>query len=210
MPGPMYVPAPNRTTDSHARELVAAAAIGTLFTAPDPADPLALYASTVPVLWDGDEVLLHLARANPQVRTLDASACLLVVTGPDGYVSPSYYPSKREHGRVVPTWNYSEVQLRGRATVVDGKEAVRDVVERLTGRHETPRADPWRVDDAPEPYIEQQLRAIVGVRIAITDVRAKAKWSQSRSGADVDGVLDGLAADGSPAALAEMRRANER
>ncbi len=203
----VYIPAPNRTTDEHARALVAAAGIGTLFSA-DAAG--ALSATTVPVLWDGDEVIAHFARANPHWRTLDGRPALLVVTGPDAYVSPAYYASKREHGRVVPTWNYSQVQLRGIATVVDEADAVRAIVTRLTERHEAPRAHPWEVADAPESYIAQQLRAIVGIRLAVDTVEAKAKWTQGRSDADVDGVLAGLDQTGAEAAADEMRRAHDR
>ena len=111
---------------------------------------------------------------------------------PDGYVSPAWYPAKREHGRVVPTWNYVLLAVHGTLRVHDDADWTRDVVERLTRAHEGGRAEPWAVSDAPEPYIAGQLRAIVGIEVEIDHVEAKWKLSQNRSAADVAGVIAGL------------------
>jgi transcriptional regulator len=123
---------------------------------------------------------------------------LAIVHGPQGYVSPSWYAAKAEHGRVVPTWNYSGVHLSGTVDVVDDADELRDLVGRLTDRHELDRPDPWSVEDAPEAYIAGQLKAIRGIVIRVDAVEAKAKLSQNRSAADRDGVIAGLLADGDP------------
>ena len=144
-------------------------------------------------LRDEGRVLAHFARANPHwSRIAPASPGLVVITAADAYISPSWYASKAEHGKVVPTWNYSEVQLRGAVTVHDDPEWVRDGVTRLTHRHETHRPDPWAVTDAPERYVSGQLRAIVGVEVAVEMIAAKAKLSQNRSDADRAGAIAGL------------------
>src|SRR5207244_8197271 len=120
-------------------------------------------------------LLGHLARANPQWSTVAAgSQALAIVRGPEGYVSPSWYPAKAAHGRVVPTWNYVTVHLTGDLVVHDDPVWLRDVVERLTRRHEEGRAEPWHVDDAPDPFLAGSLRAIVGVELSVTRVEAKA------------------------------------
>jgi transcriptional regulator len=175
------------------RELVRAVHVGQLVTvgpggAPD--------ASLLPVLWEGDEVVVHLARANAHWRRItDGSPGLVVVTGADAYITPRWYASKREHGRVVPTWNYSAVHLSGPVTVHDDPEWLRQAVTRLTDRHEgrTTDGDGWQVRDAPEKFVSGQLRAIVGVSMTVTRVEAKAKLSQNRSADDQRGVVEGLA-----------------
>lgn len=115
-----------------------------------------------------------------------------MVTGADAYVSPSWYASKAEHGRVVPTWNYSAVHLRGPVTVRDDLDWVRSAVTRLTERHEAARPAPWSVSDAPEKFVTAQLRAVVGIEMQIESVEGKAKLSQNRSDADRRGVITGL------------------
>ncbi|BDZ59705.1 FMN-binding negative transcriptional regulator [Barrientosiimonas endolithica] len=112
--------------------------------------------------------------------------------GPEGYVSPSWYASKAEHGRVVPTWNYTEVQLRGPVTVHDDPEWVLGMVTRLTEAHERDREQPWAVSDAPDKFVRTRLRAIVGVELAVADVQAKAKLSRDKSEEDQAGVLAGM------------------
>jgi transcriptional regulator len=129
--------------------------------------------------------------------------------GPDSYVSPAWYASKREHGRVVPTWNYITAHVYGTMTVYDDPGWVADVVRRLSDHHEAGRAEPWSVDDAPEKYVSGQLRAIVGVEIGIKRIEAKFKLSQNRPDADIDGVIEGLREYGdqrSAAAVAKHRR----
>jgi transcriptional regulator len=176
------------------RPFVAAVGTAQLVTVGDDGLPDATF---LPVLWEGDRLVGHLARANGHWRRIvDGSPALAVVTGADTYVSPSWYASKAEHGRVVPTWNYSVVHLRGRVVVHDDPQWVRALVTRLTDRHEQQRAEPWAVADAPEDYVEKNLRPIVGVEVVVESVEAKAKLSQNRSDEDRAGVAAGLAADG--------------
>jgi transcriptional regulator len=190
----VYVPRHFAVDDlTEVRAMVRAVHVGQLVTVGPDGTP---DASLLPVLWDGDEVVVHLARANEHWRRITSgSPGLLVVTGPDAYITPRWYASKREHGRVVPTWNYSAVHLRGPVTVHDDPEWLRQAVTRLTDHHEarTAEGDGWRVDDAPARFVDGQLKAIVGVSMVVTDVDAKAKLSQNRSDADQAGVVDGLA-----------------
>ncbi|WP_347350441.1 FMN-binding negative transcriptional regulator [Intrasporangium sp.] len=183
----MYVPHFNRVADEDAaRAFVREVAVGTLVSVgPDGAPD----ATLLPVLWLGDRIVAHFARANPHWRRISAGAPgLVVVQGLDAYVSPAWYPSKAEHGKVVPTWNYSAVQLRGPLTVHDDVAWLREAVTQLTDRHEEARPEPWAVTDAPETYVAGQLRAIVGVALQVEQVDAKAKWSQNRPAADRAGV----------------------
>lgn len=137
----------------------------------------------------------HMARANPFWSALDAGAEVLAIfTGPDAYVSPSMYPSKRIHGQVVPTWNYARIEARGRATVEADPAKVRPYFERLTDAYEIDRNEPWAVGDAPEPYIEKLQRALVGLRIEVEEIRGAMKLSQNRNEDDLAGVRDTLAA----------------
>ena len=135
----------------------------------------------------------HVARANPLWRHAGAHS-LAVFTGPEAYVSPGWYPSKREHGKVVPTWNYTMVQARGTLRAVDDAPWLRALVGRLTDHHDATPARPWSVGDAPEDYVQQMLRAIVGIEIALASLLGKWKVSQNRSAADRDGVAAGIAA----------------
>ena len=145
----------------------------------------------------------HVARANPQWRTTDTGQeALAIFSGPDSYISPSFYETKRLTGKVVPTWNYVTVHVRGRIGFFQEPEALLGLVRRLTERHEGERAAPWAVSDAPADFIQSQLRAIVGVRLEITAMTGKWKMSQNRSPADRTGVVAGLRADGRPAAEA--------
>ncbi|MFO1089656.1 MAG: FMN-binding negative transcriptional regulator [Hyphomicrobiales bacterium] len=137
----------------------------------------------------------HMARANTQWQTLDGQRVLVVFQGPQTYVSPSFYETKRETGKVVPTWNYAMVQARGIARVHADAAWLDRQVEALTDEHETHRAHAWAVSDAPRPYIESQLRGIVGVEIEIAAIEGKWKVSQNRPEADRRGVAEGLAAD---------------
>lgn len=148
----------------------------------------------------------HLARVNEQWRHDVVGEALVVLRGPDAYVSPGWYPSKRDHGRVVPTWDYVAVHAYGRLRVHDDVEYVRGVVERLTAKHEAAFETPWAVSDAPAAYVDGQLRAVVGVQLEITRLEGKAKASQNRSRADVDGVVAGLRRRGQHAMAAEVER----
>ena len=116
----------------------------------------------------------------------------------DAYISPGFYPSKLEHGRVVPTWNYVTAHVYGELVVHDDPVWIEDLVRRLTGKHEAHRAHPWSVDDAPRAFIEGQLRAIVGVELVVSRIEAKAKLSQNRAAEDVEGVIAGLRERGDP------------
>jgi len=134
----------------------------------------------------------HVARNNPQWKLPAVGDALVIVRGPDAYISPSWYASKAEHGRVVPTWNYLTAHVYGRLVIHDDPDWTEDLVRRLTAKHEGGREHPWSLDDAPRAYIEGQLRAIVGLELLISRVEAKAKLSQNRPAADVDGVISGL------------------
>ncbi len=194
----------NRIDDlDAARAFVRHAAVGTLVTAGPDGVP---DATLLPILWDGDRVIAHFARANEHwKRIADGAAGLFIVYGPDAYVTPSWYAAKAEHGKVVPTWNYSAVHLRGAVTVHEDAGWLRDAVTRLTDRHEGERDQPWAVTDAPEKYVAGQLRAIVGLEMRVEDVDAKAKWSQNRSDADRAGVVAGYEAEGRPEQAARVR-----
>jgi transcriptional regulator len=140
----------------------------------------------------------HLARANSHWQGLDGSDALVIFQLVDGYISPSWYQSKAEHGKVVPTWNYEIVHARGTVLIHDDTEWVHQLVTDLTDQHESAvlgqRAGrPWRVSDAPADYIDRQLRAIVGVEIEVTRLQGKRKLSQNRSDDDRIGVVRGLA-----------------
>jgi transcriptional regulator len=134
----------------------------------------------------------HVARANPlwqRRRAADAGG----VPGPQAYVTPGWYPSKREHGKVVPTWNYTMVHARGPLRAVEDAPWLRDLVGRLTDHHEAARTTPWAVDDAPDDYVQQMLRAIVGIEIELTALVGKWKVSQNRADTDRAGVAAGMA-----------------
>ena len=184
----MYVPTHFAPGDDDVRELLAHPGAADLVTA----GPEGLEATMLPFLYDGDALLGHFARNNDHWKRADGRPCLVIVRGPDAYISPSWYPSKTEHGRVVPTWNYVTAHVHGTVTVHDDVAWLDDLVRRLTDRHEAGRPEPWSVDDAPERFFRGQLRAIVGVEVRIERVEAKFKLSQNRPAADIDGVVAGL------------------
>jgi len=167
-----------------------------------------LDATPLPLMLDPSDgphgsLIGHIARANPQWRTTDtAHEALAIFSGPDSYITPSYYETKRLTGKVVPTWNYVTVHARGRISFFQEPEALLDLVRRLTDRHEGERPAPWAVSDAPADFIQSQLRAIVGLRLEITQLTGKWKMSQNRSPADRAGVVAGLRADGGSVAEA--------
>jgi len=170
-------------------------------------------ATHLPLLLEADEgpfgtLYGHVARANPQWREASGPA-LVIFPGPDGYVSPSWYAAKAQHGKVVPTWNYVVVHAQGEAEFIHDSARLHGLVSRLTARHEAGRAAPWAVDDAPAPYVAGMLNAIVGVRLEITALQGKWKLGQNRGAADRPGILAGLAAesgDGYAALAAETAR----
>jgi transcriptional regulator len=156
--------------------------------------------SHVPVVLDTaigplGQIRCHLARANPQWRDSDFSKpALAVFMGPDSYVSPSWYPSKKEHGKAVPTWNYVAICARGRIGIFDDNDALAAHVAELSERHEAAFPEPWQVSDAPADYMERQLKGIVGFRFDIEALEGKLKLSQNRSEADRTSVAAALSA----------------
>ena len=168
-----------------------------------------LLANLVPfTLVDGGEkgtLLAHVAKANDQVDALRSGAETLVVfQGPDAYITPSWYVSKREHGRVVPTWNYAVVQARGTPRIIDDPDWLRAQIQSLTATQEHKRPAPWNVNDAPEPFISAQIKAIIGVEIPISTIEGKWKVSQNRSAADREGVEQGLREEGISEEMASL------
>ena len=150
----------------------------------------------------GPDILrCHLARGNGQLADLrDGAEALVIFQGPQAYISPSWYPTKREHGKVVPTWNYIVVQAWGRPRVMDDADWLTAQIGALTTLQESGRAEPWSVADAPEPFIESQLRGIVGVELPIDRIEGKWKVSQNQPEANRRGVAEGLRGEGSPMA----------
>jgi transcriptional regulator len=135
----------------------------------------------------------HLARGNPQWKDSDfAKPAVAMFMGPNAYVSPTWYPSKAEHGKAVPTWNYSVICARGRIELFDGAEELRTHVTALTERFEQDAPNPWQVSDAPEDYLQRQFKGIVGLRLTIDAIEGKAKLSQNRTRADQEGVVTAL------------------
>ena len=195
----MYVPHFN-ALEGHAEIARLVETVGSveLITTGEDGYPLA---TLLPVIWDDERLILHMARANPHWRAITedvaGTPALAVVTGSQAYVSPSWYPSKAEHGRVVPTWNYSAVHFIGRVRRHHDPAWLLDAVSRLTHLNESRREEPWSVADAPTTYVEKQLRAIVGIELTIEKVEAKAKLSQNRDDADFSGVVTGLRSEGS-------------
>ena len=144
-------------------------------------------------------LLGHVARANPHSRVSgDAVEAMVIFTGPEAYITPEWYATKREHGRVVPTWNYVAIHAYGTLRLHDDPQFLRPHLEALTRQHESGRPEPWHVSDAPEEFIAQQMKAIVGVEIRIDRLEGKWKMSQNRSQADVDGVVRGLGESNDP------------
>jgi transcriptional regulator len=198
-------------------DLLARHPLGLLITA-GPEGPMA---SPLPFLRRTQEdrtvLTAHMARANPHLAALaEGMACLVIFQGAETYVSPGWYPSKAETGRVVPTWNYEMVQVRGRIGLKPEAGWLAAQVDALTHAQEDRRPRPWAVSDAPEAFIESQLRGIVGLEIEITEIRGKWKMSQNRTPEDAAGVVRGLADPADPhhdpdvaAIVAERLRARE-
>ena len=201
----MYEPPLHREEDlAKQHALIRARPLGLLVSH----GPQGLLANAIPFLVDAAGSRLgtlraHMARANPQWRDLGENPeALVVFQGPDHYVSPSWYATKRETHKVVPTWNYVMVQARGTAKVFADDGWLSRQIEALTRSQEAARIEPWAVSDAPTDFVAAQRRAIVGIEIEIGDIRGKWKTSQNRSAADRAGVIAGLAALGDEEALA--------
>jgi len=199
----MYIPTQFRIEhlpDLHAA--IRAARLANLVTI----GPDGLIATPLPVLLDDSEgeygtLYAHVAKANPQWKTGGQEA-LVMFMGPDAYVTPSWYVTKQINGKVVPTWNYVAVHAYGPVEFFEDAERLLALVTRLTDHHEKPRAHPWAVSDAPPPFIQSQLKGIVGVRIPITRIEGKQKMSQNRTAEDRAGVKAALA--GSDSAVDQM------
>ncbi len=138
----------------------------------------------------------HMARNNDHWQMDSTSDSLVIVTANDSYVTPSWYPSKKEHGRVVPTYNYMIAHVYGELIVHDDVDWLNRQVRELSDRFESGRSNPWSVDEAPDKYVQGQILAIVGIEVVINRVEAKFKMSQNRPSTDIDGVVTGLASDG--------------
>ena len=156
-----------------------------------------LYASHLPTVLKDDGpcgvIECHLARANPHCRDLaEGGEALMIFQGPEGYITPNWYPSKAAHGKVVPTWNYAVVHATGRPEVMKEKAWLLRHVGELTAQQERTEAKPWALSDAPDSYINVMLRGIVGFRFAITRLEGKWKMSQNREAIDQEGVVQGL------------------
>jgi len=200
----MYQPAHFQQADpAQVRSLISAHPLATVFhqTGGQPT------ADHLPLLFDAHDgphgtLRGHVARANPLWREVNGQTVLAVFQGPQGYVSPSWYPSKAATAKVVPTWNYTVVHARGVLMAVDDAAWLHAFVDRLTRAQESSRAHPWQTSDAPADYLETMLRAIVGIEIELVAIEAKWKVSQNRSAADRLGVAAGLAGDPAPAAQA--------
>ncbi len=189
----MYLPKHFTADEAQKHELLSGIRATDLITATD----RGLYATFLPLIYDesvGDSgaLLGHVARKNDHWRLEPIGDSMVIAHGPDGYISPSWYASKREHGKVVPTWNYLTAHIHGPLVIHDDVGWLEKLVRRLTDRQEADRSQPWSVDDAPRDYTESQLRAIVGIELRISRVEAKAKLGQNRSSADIDGVIEGL------------------
>jgi transcriptional regulator len=215
MEGPLYLPEYFKVNDVQTlHATIRKITFGTLVTQ----GSAGMEASHVPMLLDpepGPNGTLHghIARANPQwERFVAGSEALAMFVGPQGYITPSWYATKRATGKVVPTWNYVAIHAYGRPTFFDDSERLRMLVTRLTQTQETPRAAPWAVSDAPASFIDAMLRAIVGFELPIERLEGKWKMSQNRPEEDRQGVLEGLAREGGAreAAIAETIRAANR
>lgn len=204
----MYRPRHFKQEDTVAlHDAIRRSGIGTLITFGEGG----LEASHIPMLIEADTPSSlgtlhgHMARANGQWRSFSKDVpALAVFLGPDAYVTPSWYATKQQTGKVVPTWNYVAVHAYGELSFFDDPSSLKEVVTKLTRAKEASRPNPWEVSDAPEDFIDGILKGIVGFRLSITRLEGQWKLSQNRNEADVSGVLDGLKADGHLEVAAEM------
>lgn len=204
----MYVPRQFEETRSEILHgLIRDYPLGTLVTA----GPQGLEANHLPFELDAEQGVLraHVARSNPVWQTPAADA-LAIFQGPSAYVSPSLYPSKAEHGKVVPTWNYIAVHVAGPLRVIDDAAWLRAMVDRLSVRFESGRPMPWKVEDAPDDYLRKLLTQIVGIELRIARITGKWKMSQNQPQANRLGVEAGLRAEGGAAAEVADRMARLR
>jgi transcriptional regulator len=160
------------------------------------AEGVRLTATHLPLMLDGQRLVGHIARANKQWQLLDTTVeSMAIFSGVDGYVSPSFYATKQETGRVVPTWNYEAVHAYGRLEVIQDTSKILEVVTRLTNKYEGVRQKPWKVSDAPDDYVATQLKNIVALVLHITKLIGVRKLSQNKTPADRAGVIAGETRD---------------
>jgi transcriptional regulator len=183
----MYIPRQFALSDQETAAALAQAGFAQLVTH----DASGLLVTPLPMIYDGHSLIGHVSRANPHWQA-EGGESVAIFSGPEAYISPSFYATKSETGKVVPTWNYEVLTVHGRLVAHDDPDWVLNLVTRLTDRHEGSRAEPWRVTDAPESFTRAQLRAIVGVELVISKVEGKAKMSQNQPERNRAGVVAGL------------------
>jgi transcriptional regulator len=188
----MYVPEHFAMDDEAVQDLLVRHGAGDLVTATQQG----LVSTLLPFVYDPrpgtpGSLLGHVARNNEHWRLPPIGEALVILRGPDAYITPNWYASKAEHGRVVPTWNYVTAHVYGELVIHDDVDWLEALVRRLTQKHEAGQARPWTVDDPPPTFVAGQLRAIVGLELRISRVEAKAKLSQNRPATDIDGVIAG-------------------
>jgi transcriptional regulator len=203
----MYTPAHFAVDDETAAAFLSQVQAGDLVTATEDG----LVSTFLPLLYDPEAgergaLLCHVARKNDQWRRPPLGEALVILHGQDAYISPGWYPTKREHGRVVPTWNYTTAHVYGELVVHDDPEWVDGIVRRLTSRQENGREHPWSVEDAPAEFHAGQLRAIVGLELLVSRVEVKFKMSQNQPDENIDGVVAGLTCEGREDVAATVQR----
>lgn len=191
----MYLPKHFVPDEAAVRDLLANHGAADLITM----TPEGLVATLLPFEYDPDAgehgaLIGHMARGNDQWRRPVRGEAMVIVRGPDAYVTPSWYPAKAEHHGVVPTWNHITAHVYGQLVVHDDPAWIEGQIRRLTDRHEAGRAEPWSVDQAPAEFVERRLRAIVGVEVAISRVEAKFKLSQNQPQSTIEGIVAGFEA----------------
>jgi transcriptional regulator len=189
----MYIPRQFALSDDETASALAQASFAHLITH----DSSGYLVTPLPLIYDGHSLIGHVSRANPHWKA-DGSESVAIFSGPHAYISPSFYPTKAETGKVVPTWNYEVLTVHGTLVTHDDADWVLDLVTKLTKRHEQHRAEPWQVTDAPESFTRAQLRAIVGVELVISKVEGKSKMSQNQPERNREGVVAGLKQSGAP------------
>ena len=206
----MYIPRHFSVSYGIAREFLAKTTSGHLVT--NTAD--GLRATFIPVHFrpTTDSLIGHLARGNEQWSQPAHGETLFIATAIDSYISPTWYASKKEHGKVVPTWDYMMAHIYGELSIHDDVEWLRAAVSELTDSFEQNRSQPWKVSDAPEDYVAGQLRAIVGVELKVSRLEVSFKMSQNKTKADLDGVIAGLGSDGKSqiASLVDQLRPDDK
>jgi transcriptional regulator len=189
----MYIPRTFAVSDEETQAALSRAGFAHLVTR----DSTEFLVTPLPLIYDGQSLLGHVARANPHWHA-DGAESVAIFSGAQAYISPNLYATKAETGKVVPTWNYEVLHVYGRLVVHDDPDWVRNLVTTLTNLHEKQRPQPWQVTDAPESFTRAQLRAIVGVELDIDRVEGKSKMSQNQPERNRSGVVAGLKASDAP------------